>query len=68
MSASTTVESILTALARKRFSRTAEAISTLMISLTVSGPTLLVSLRTVDSVGHQLRQREPAEAPQMNRV
>ncbi|MEJ7786330.1 MAG: hypothetical protein WKF96_16120 [Solirubrobacteraceae bacterium] len=49
MSASMTVESILTALAQKRFSRTADSINVRMISLTVCSPTRLVSLRTVDS-------------------
>jgi len=49
MSASMTVESIRTARALKRCARTAEAISTRMISLTVCSPTRRVSLRTVDS-------------------
>ena len=51
MSASTTVESILTARARKRRSRTAASISSLVMSLTVCSPIRLVSLRTVDSSG-----------------
>ena len=49
MSASITVESILTAFARKRCSRTADSINVRMMSLTVCSPTRLVSLRTVHS-------------------
>ena len=51
MSASITVESILTARGRNRFSRVAWTISVLVNSLTVSGPNRRVSLRTVDSSG-----------------
>ena len=51
MSASITVESIRTARARKRRSRTAASISARVMSLTVSGPIRRVSLRTVDSSG-----------------
>jgi hypothetical protein len=46
-----TVESILTARARKRFSRHAFSINARVISFTISGPTRRVSLRTVDSSG-----------------
>jgi hypothetical protein len=51
MSASTTVESIRTARGRNRFSRVAVSINALVNSLTVSGPSRLVSFRTVDSSG-----------------
>ena len=51
MSASITVESILTARARKRFSRHALAINARVISFTISDPTRRVSLRIVDSSG-----------------
>ena len=51
MSASITVESIRTARAWKRRSRTAASISSRVMSLTVSSPIRLVSLRTVDSSG-----------------
>jgi hypothetical protein len=51
MSASITVESILTARQRKRRSRTAAQISSRVRSLTVSGAIRRVSLRTVDSSG-----------------
>ena len=50
-SASITVESILTARGRNRFSRVAFTISARVISATVSGPIRRVSLRTVDSSG-----------------
>ncbi len=49
--ASTTVESILTARGRNRFSRVALTINARVNSLTVSAPIRLVSLRTVDSSG-----------------
>jgi hypothetical protein len=52
----------------KRFSRTADVISSLITSLTVSGPIRRVSLRDRRPVGHPLAHRDPAEAPQMNRV
>jgi hypothetical protein len=51
MSASITVESILTARPWKRRSRTAAAISSRVMSLTVSDSMRRVSLRTVDSSG-----------------
>ena len=51
MSASITVESILTARGRNRFSRVAFTISARVSSLTVSAPSRRVSLRTVDSSG-----------------
>jgi hypothetical protein len=51
MSASITVESIRTARGRNRFSRVALTINARVSSATVSGPILLVSLRTVDSSG-----------------
>jgi hypothetical protein len=51
MSASTTVESTLTARARKRVSRLAFAITTLVISCTTSAPSRRVSFLTVDSSG-----------------
>jgi hypothetical protein len=50
-SASITVESIRTALGRKRFSRVALQISARVISATVSGPIRRVSFLTVDSSG-----------------
>ena len=50
-SASTTVESILTARGRNRFSLVALTIIARVSSATVSGPILRVSLRTVDSSG-----------------
>ena len=51
MSASISVESILTARGRNRFSLVAVTISALVSSLTVSAPIRRVSLRTVDSSG-----------------
>jgi hypothetical protein len=51
MSASITVESILTARGRNRFSRVAFTISARVSPLTVSDPNRRVSLRTVDSSG-----------------
>ena len=51
MSASITVESILTARGRNRFERVAATINTRVISFTVSAPTRRVSFRTVDSSG-----------------
>ena len=50
-SASITVESILTARARNRFSRVAFTIRTRVSSFTVSGPIRRVSFLTVDSSG-----------------
>ena len=50
-SASMTVESILTARARKRFSRVALQINARVSSLTVSEPIRRVSFLTVDSSG-----------------
>ena len=50
-SASITVESILTALARNRLDLVARTINTRVSSLTVSAPIRRVSLRTVDSSG-----------------
>jgi hypothetical protein len=51
MSASITVESILTARARNRVSRCAFSITILVISATTSVPSRRASLRTVDSSG-----------------
>jgi hypothetical protein len=51
MSACTTVESILAARARKRVSRCALAITTLVISATTSAPSRRASFLTVDSSG-----------------
>ena len=51
MSASITVESILTARGRNRFSLVARSINARVSSATVSAPSRLVSLRTVDSSG-----------------
>ena len=51
MSASTTVESIRAARARKRVSRWALAITILVISSTTSGPSRRASFLTVDSSG-----------------
>ena len=53
--------------AANRFSRLAFSISTRVISSTTSAPSRRVSLRTVDSSGTR-RQRDPAEAAQMQRV
>jgi len=50
-SASITVESIRTARARNRFERVACTINARVSSFTVSAPSRLVSLRTVDSSG-----------------
>jgi hypothetical protein len=51
MSASTTVESILAARARKRVSRRAFSITTLVISCTTSAPSLRASFLTMDPSG-----------------
>lgn len=51
MSASTTVESILAARARKRVSRCVLEITTRVISCTTSAPSLRASFLTVDSSG-----------------
>jgi hypothetical protein len=50
-SASVTVESILTARGRNRFSRVAFTINARVSSATVSGPIRRVNLRTVESSG-----------------
>jgi hypothetical protein len=61
MSASTTVESILTARGLNRFSRVALTINARVSSLTVSAPKRRVSLRSVDSSGtrsvNEIRQK-----------